>query len=85
MTYRELGKARGISAASAARLAFRKGWPGKRWSCQGGGATRGGSPYDARAGTGDAAAGEAPGRGAVGRGARGARNQRSGTSLTRWV
>ena len=69
MTYRELGKARGISAASAARLAYRKGWqrqPGND------GAARVAvpvgedqpSPYDARGGTGDAAMGEAPGHGA---------------------
>ena len=82
MTYRELGKARGISAASAARLAFRKGWqrqPGND------GAARVAvpigedqpSPYDARTGAGDAARGGAPGhgaRGVIGRGAREARN-----------
>ena len=60
MTYRELGKARGISVASAARLAFRKGWqrqPGND------GAARVAvpigedqpSPYDARTGAGGAA------------------------------
>jgi hypothetical protein len=83
MTYRELGKARGISADSAARLAFRKGWPRQPGND---GAARVAvpigedqpSPYDARAGIGDAATGEAPGkgaRGAVGRGARGVRGQ----------
>jgi hypothetical protein len=71
MTYRELGKARGISAASAARLAYRKEWqrqPGND------GAARVAvplgedqpSPYDARGGTGAAATGEAPGHGARG-------------------
>jgi signal transduction histidine kinase len=86
MTYRELAQARGISAASAARLAFRKGWlrqPGND------GAARVAvpigddqpSPYDARTdartGAGDAATGEAPRHGArrdVAHGARGARN-----------
>jgi hypothetical protein len=78
MTYRELGKARGISAASAARLAFRKGWqrqPGNDGAARVAVPTGEdqASPYDARAGTRDAATGEAPGSGAreaVSRGAR---------------
>jgi hypothetical protein len=78
MTYRELGKARGISAASAARLAFRKGWqrqPGNDGAARVAVPTGEDqpSPYDARTGAGDAATGEAPGSGARGAVSRGAR------------